>query len=125
MDSRIVDGQDVDTMVEAVTDAVATVRSTRSPVLLEAKTYRYAGHSRADTAPYRVPGEFDEWYERDPINTFEARLVAEGAISAADAEALRADVEQRLEAVIADVLAAPLPGPEAMFDNIYAPTPER
>jgi TPP-dependent pyruvate/acetoin dehydrogenase alpha subunit len=125
MDSRIVDGQDVDTMVEAVTDAVATVRSTRGPVLLEAKTYRYAGHSRADTAPYRLPGEFDEWYERDPINTFEARLVAEGAISAADAEALRADVDQRLEAVIADVLAAPVPGAEAMFDNIYAPTPER
>lgn len=125
MDSRIVDGQDVDTMVATVTDAVATVRSTRCPVLLEAKTYRYAGHSRADAAPYRVPGEFEEWYQRDPINTFEARLIEEGAISSAEAEALRTAVDERLETVIADVLAAPLPGPEAMFENIYAPTRAR
>ena len=125
MESRIVDGQDVDTMVAAVADAVATVRSTRRPLLLEAKTYRYAGHSRADTAPYRVAGEFEEWYQRDPINVFETRLVEAGAISSAQAEALRAAVDERIEKVITDVLAAPLPAPKAMFENVYAPTRER
>jgi pyruvate dehydrogenase E1 component alpha subunit len=124
MASTIVDGQDVDTMFAAATAAVDTVRTRREPMLMEVKTYRYAGHSRADTAPYRVAGEFEEWFARDPIDTYERRLVDEGVMSAAESKQLRADVEARLEAVATEVLAAPQPEPSAMFANIYAPAKE-
>ncbi len=124
MASGIVDGQDVDAMVAAATDAVDRVRSTRAPMLLEVKTYRYAGHSRADTAPYRPAGEFDEWFERDPIESFEQRLIAEGALDSERAAELRSTTDARIEAVVADVLAAPSPTPDAMFANVTAPSGE-
>ena len=73
-----VDGQDADQTVDA---ALATARSGGGPTFLEMKTYRYAGHSRADKAKYRPEGEFESWYQRNPINTFRARLEAEGMAS--------------------------------------------
>jgi acetoin:2,6-dichlorophenolindophenol oxidoreductase subunit alpha len=121
MANGVVDGQDLDAMTAAATDAVDRVRSTRAPMLLEVKTYRYAGHSRADTAPYRPAGEFDEWFTRDPIDTFERRLIDEGVIDAGTAAELRSATDERIEGVVAEVLAAPVPEPAAMFANVLAP----
>ena len=47
--------------------------------LVEAKTYRYAGHS-LDKATYRPEGELDLWLKRDPITLFGERLIAEGLV---------------------------------------------
>lgn len=116
----IVDGQDPDAVEQAMNEALARARSGDGPSLLEAKTYRYAGHSRADTAPYRVPGEFEKWYERDPINTFRARLIDEGLLTAESAEQLESDVGVALEELVAQVKESPLPEPAAMFRNVYA-----
>lgn len=116
----IVDGQDPDAVEQAMNEALARARSGEGPSLLEAKTYRYAGHSRADTAPYRVPGEFEKWYERDPINTFRARLIEEGLLTAESAEQLETDVGVALEELVAQVKESPFPDPAAMFRNVYA-----
>lgn len=119
--SRIVDGQDVDVTAAAFAEEVARTRDGAGPILIEAKTYRYAGHSRADTAPYRPEGEFDEWLQRDPIDTFGARLVAEGVLDDAGLEALDQQVADRVEAAVETVLAAPEPDAAAMFRHVWAP----
>lgn len=116
----IVDGQDPDAVEQAMNEALARARSGDGPTLLEAKTYRYAGHSRSDTAPYRVPGEFENWFERDPINTFRARLIDEGLLTAESAEQLETDVGAALEELVAQVKESPFPEPAAMFRNVYA-----
>lgn len=120
MRSLILDGQDVDVMASSLAAEVAKVRDGVGPVLVEAKTYRYAGHSRADTAPYRPEGEFDQWLERDPIDTFERRLVDEGVLDGGGAEALRAEVAQRIATAVETVFAAPEPGVDSMFTNVWA-----
>ena len=117
----IVDGQDPDQTFEAVSAALAVARSGGGPTLLEMKTYRYAGHSRADKAEYRPEGEFERWYERDPINTFRARLESEGLLAAGDAEAIDERVAARLEAALKAVEESPPATVDAMFGNIYAP----
>lgn len=116
----IVDGQDPDAMEEAMAGALDRARAGEGPTLVEAKTYRYAGHSRADTAPYRPDGEFDRWYERDPINTFRARLVSEGALSEDDASRIADEVAAELNRVVGSVKETPSPGPPAMFQHIYS-----
>jgi len=116
----IVDGQDPDAVEQAMNEALARARAGDGPSLLEAKTYRYAGHSRADTAPYRIPGEFERWYERDPINTFRARLIDEGLLTAVSAEQLEEAVGVALEELVAHVKESPFPEPAAMFRNVYA-----
>lgn len=121
MPGEIVDGQDVDAATAAVEGALRRARAGEGPTLLEMKTYRYAGHSRADKAPYRPAGEFDRWYERDPINTYRRRLIEEGEFTEEEAAAMESAVTQRLAEAEAEAAAGEPAGVEDMFANIYAP----
>lgn len=117
---HIVDGQDVDAVAAAVEEALAGARAGEGPTLLEMKTYRYAGHSRADTAPYRPEGEFEGWYERDPINTYRARLIADGDLTEKQAEEIETRVARRLAEAEASASAADPATVEDMFRHIYS-----
>lgn len=121
MPGEIVDGQDVDTVAAAMENALARARAGEGPSLLEMKTYRYAGHSRADKAPYRPEGEFDLWYEKDPINTYRRRLLDEGELTEEQAAEMEAGVARRLAEAEAEAAAGEPAGVEDMFANIYAP----
>jgi pyruvate dehydrogenase E1 component alpha subunit len=77
MPGVVVDGQDVDQVYDAAEQAIERCRSGEGPTLIEAKTYRYSGHSRTDPARYRPPGELDRWRQRDPIALFGQALVKE------------------------------------------------
>lgn len=120
MRKRTVDGQDSDVACASLREEVDRTRAGEGPVLVEMKTYRYAGHSRADQAPYRPAGEFDDWYKRDPINTFERRLIDEGVLTLDSAAALRRDAAQTVETALEYVSSFDEPGTEAMFRNILA-----
>jgi pyruvate dehydrogenase E1 component alpha subunit len=100
--------------------AVTRARSGDGPTLIEAKTYRYAGHSRSDKATYRPAGELDEWLQRDPIKLFEAKLVEEGVLVEADLELVNAEQRRRLQATIELVLSSPTPTPEQMMERVSA-----
>jgi len=101
-----VDGNDVIAVREAAGEAVARARNGRGPTLLECKTYRHKGHSRADPGKYRPPEEVEEWLARDPLPRLAARLDA--GLVAAIAERVGREVEQAL----ADARSAPWPAPE-------------
>ncbi len=118
---RVVDGQDVEAVMAAVEEALARARAGDGPTLLEMKTYRYAGHSRADTAPYRPKGEFDRWYERDPINTYRQSLIDEGELTAVEAEQIGARVARRIAEAEATATVADPATVDDMFRHIYAP----
>ncbi|MGI5128289.1 thiamine pyrophosphate-dependent enzyme [Pseudonocardia sp. CA-107938] len=79
LDAYLVDGNDV-LAVLAVTRAVAAqIRAGGGPALIEAVTYRMAGHSTSDDpGRYRTPSELDSWTARDPIARLEALLVERG-----------------------------------------------
>ena len=121
MPGEIVDGQDVDAVAAAMETALARARAGEGPSLLEMKTYRYAGHSRADKAPYRPEGEFDLWYEKDPINTYRRRLLDEGELTEERAAEMEAGVARCLAEAEAEAAAGEPAGVEDMFANIYAP----
>lgn len=121
MPGEIVDGQDVDAVAAAMETALARARAGEGPSLLEMKTYRYAGHSRADKAPYRPEGEFELWYEKDPINTYRRRLLDEGELTEERAAEMEAGVARRLAEAEAEAAAGEPAGVEDMFANIYAP----
>ena len=74
----VVDGNDVDEVFETATRLVDRAREGGGPALVEAKTYRHGGHSRADPAKYRPDDEVKAWLARDPIPTYRDRLLASG-----------------------------------------------
>ena len=104
MRKEIVDGQDVDVVIKAIQSAVDFARAGNGPSLIEAKTYRYSGHSRSDPATYRTPGELDEWKKRDPLDITANKLIAKGTLSQADLEKLKLDIAARVTKAIETVL---------------------
>ena len=71
------DGMDVLDVHAVTSEALEKTRKERQPLLVEAVTYRYRGHSMADPEEYRTKEEVEEWRRRDPIATFSKRLVDE------------------------------------------------
>lgn len=118
MPSEIVDGQDVDSVEAAIARAVARARNREGPTLIEAKTYRYAGHSRSDKGTYRPAGELDAWLARDPIKLFGTKLVDEGVIRVVDLEEIWATQRRLLDETVKLVEASPPPTPKQMFEHV-------
>jgi len=79
----VIDGNDADLVYALAQAALEKARSGRGPSLIEVKTYRHGGHSRADPGKYRPDAEVAAWKERDPINIYRARLLADGVAEAA------------------------------------------
>ena len=86
----LVDGQDADAVYRAAMTAYDRARAGGGPSLIECKTYRYSGHSRADPAKYRPHGELERWKERCPIKIYRERLkqfgITESVIAGIEAD---------------------------------------
>src|SRR5439155_1237572 len=74
------DGMDVLDTHAVLSWAVERVRTERRPVLVEAITYRFRGHSMADPEQYRTKEEVARWRERDPIPAFGELLLGAGVL---------------------------------------------
>jgi pyruvate dehydrogenase E1 component alpha subunit len=114
-----VDGMDVLAVRECVIDRLRVAREERRPTLIEAFTYRFRGHSAADPEVYRTKEEVEEWRQKDPIEAFNARLVAEGTIADGDLDELRGRAEERVMDAVAFADASPEPPLESLYDNLY------
>ncbi len=115
-----VDGNDVQEVYEAATQAIERARSGGGPTLLEAVTYRWKGHSKSDKNLYRTREEIAEWKERDPIAAFLASVTEAQSL---DKEALAAIAQDAKEAVRESVRtgnAAPDSRADELLSAVYA-----
>ena len=113
------DGMDVLDTYAVVSEAIARVREERSPLLVEAVTYRFRGHSMADPEEYRTKEEVARWRERDPLPAFERRLIEEGVIDEPQARRIDEDARARADAAVAFAEDSPFPAPETLYDDVY------
>jgi pyruvate dehydrogenase E1 component alpha subunit len=120
VESRTVDGNDVEAVAEAAREAVAYIRKHRKPFFLETYTYRLRGHMEPDDQAYVDPAELASWKRRDPIATLEQRLLVDGAVSQKELAAMKARVVQRVEDAAAFALASPFPTFDQMTTDVYA-----
>ena len=115
----IIDGNDADEVYRTASAAFTRARAGEGPSLIECLTYRHSGHSRADPAKYRPPGELEAWLKRDPIPSYRARLlqfdVAEETIAAIEAEVIG-----EVDAATEICKAAPMPTAEILTTDVYA-----
>lgn len=121
MPGVIVDGMDVVAVHEAAAEAVARARRGEGPSLIEAKTYRFYNHHGVQNLglKYRTDDEVAEWKQRDPIFSFEARMVEAGEATTADFEAVWAQLRADIEAAIQFAEESPLPTPDMVMADVY------
>src|ERR1700704_5062961 len=94
------DGMDVLDPSSALWGPSPQVREARRPVLVEAVTYRFRGHSMADPEQYRTKEEVAQWRARDPIPAFGELLVREGVLEEAEREQIDAEAIARVDAAV-------------------------
>jgi pyruvate dehydrogenase E1 component alpha subunit len=113
------DGMDVLDTHAVLCEAVRRVREDRRPVLVEAVTYRFRGHSMADPEQYRTKEEVAHWRERDPLPAFAQRLLDEGVIDDAEHQRIDDEAIERVDAAVAFAEASPFPAPDSLYDDVY------
>jgi pyruvate dehydrogenase E1 component alpha subunit len=113
------DGMDVMDTYRVTSEALRIAREERRPILVEAVTYRFRGHSMADPEEYRTKEQVEQWRRRDPILTFGDELQAAGVVTAEDRMRMDAEATARVDAAVAFADASPFPPPESLYDDIY------
>ena len=116
----VVDGMDVEAVEAVIRQAAERARRGDGPTLIEAKTYRFSGHSRADQAPYRPAGELDEWQLRDPIKLMSEKLISTGIMTADQIQLVTDSTEKSIKELVAGLEQLPDPEYSAMFKNIWS-----
>jgi pyruvate dehydrogenase E1 component alpha subunit len=119
LEGIIVDGNDVELVYEVATAAIEKARGGGGPSIIEAKTYRHGGHSRADPGKYRPDEEVQEWLRRDPIPAFRAKLEADGTDRDTLTE-IETAAEAGIEAATAFARQATPPDPETLETQVWA-----
>jgi len=116
-----VDGQDVRAVYMAARTAVERARTGAGPSLLVFDTQRYYGHNSADMQVYRSKAEIAELREgTDPIERLERELHQQDG-NAERLAALLKVIDAEVEAAVAYALASPLPSPDQLTEDVFAP----
>ena len=115
-----VDGMDVLAVKEATEVAVASIRNGGGPQFIEAKTFRFVGHSLADGQKYRGQEEVKEWEERDPVITFPKKLVEMGLVTQDQVDETKSAVDESVAKAVEFANDSPEPDLSEINTDVLA-----
>jgi pyruvate dehydrogenase E1 component alpha subunit len=113
------DGMDVMDTYKVTCQAIERAREERQPILVEAETYRFRGHSMADPEEYRDKEQVEEWRKKDPIETFAKKLEDEGILDEGEREKMDEEVVAEIDKAVQFADESDFPTPESLYDHIY------
>lgn len=119
--SYTLDGMDFFHCYAGFQAALKECLATNRPILIEAVTERFRGHSISDPALYRTKEELHRTMEKDPIQRLKQTLIEQKFLS--EEEFKEMDKEMR-ESVIASMKFAeesPWPDPILLEEGVFAP----
>ena len=116
-----VDGNDVQAVYEAASEAFARARSGGGPTLIESVTYRWKGHSKSDKNLYRTREEIAEWREKDPIAAFLAKVTDAGTLTEDQLAAIAQEAKEAIRESVRVGNAAPPSRADELLSAVFAP----
>lgn len=116
----IVDGNDVEAVYNAVSEAADRARRGEGAALIECKTYRHYTHFTGEPDTYRPKEEVDSWKARDPLKLFVQKLLKESVIDDKGLKAIEKEVEEAIDEAVEFGEKSPKPRPESALDDVYA-----
>jgi pyruvate dehydrogenase E1 component alpha subunit len=123
MPAEVVDGNDVLAVRAAVTAGVERARAGGGPSFVECKTVRWERHSAFSAGGTDQAAQRLAWQRVDPIPRFGRALVAWGVAGEENLAEIEAEARSEMAKVRGAAEAAPVPGPDSVFDDLYAPGP--
>src|SRR5579884_3712005 len=119
IEAEIVNGDDVLEVREAVRHAIEHMRREPKPFFLEAKTYRFRGHSVADPAKYRTREEVQKWMERDPLKVLGERMASLGIATEEHLKAIDEEVRAEVQDAVDFAEQSPVPAADTVEEHVY------
>jgi TPP-dependent pyruvate/acetoin dehydrogenase alpha subunit len=113
-----VDGNDIDAVHAAASEAVSACRAGSGPALLEARTYRWHGHYEGDAQPYKPEEEVAAWKARDPLELSARAIVDAGIAAPQELEQLRRQGAMAVDQAVDRARDAPAPDLEEAYANV-------
>jgi len=114
-----VDGMDVIEVRHHVDKALEHLRKGEGPLFLEAKTYRFRGHSMADPSAYRESSEVVQWQEKDPIDNLAKLAIQYDIFKESDLEKIDKEIQEAVDDAIAFADESDEPDMADLHNNIY------
>ncbi len=118
--TKIVDGNDVETVYQAVSRAARRAREGGGPTLIEAKTMRMLGHAIHDGADYVPPALLAAWQARDPLMRFEDTLLEEQLVDRDYLDRIAAECRQEVDEAVRHAESSEWPDPATITEGVYA-----
>jgi 2-oxoisovalerate dehydrogenase E1 component len=119
---QVVDGMDALAVRGAVAHAVERARHGEGPTLIEAKTYRWYGHSHSDPRAYRTKEEEAAWKKRDPILVLKTNLDSLHLLKEDEADQMDEAVQEKLDKAMAFSEKSPEPDAKELETDVFAPS---
>jgi pyruvate dehydrogenase E1 component subunit alpha len=124
---EVCDGTRVLAVRDAVRRAVERARRESKPMIIEARCYRFMGHSMSDpvSGVYRTKEELQKEKESDdPIRLFIAELRENDLLTEDEVQEMDADVKREVEDAVKYADESPEPDASQLHAHVYATTPE-
>lgn len=118
-----VDGNDLLAMIAATAAAAARGRAGEGPTLIEAVTYRRAGHSSSDDPSVYRKGKDEEikaWEQRDPLNRFAKYLTRRNVLTEAIDAQYRQELNDEIMAALQHAETVGTPKLESIIEDVFA-----
>jgi len=114
-----IDGQNVVDVYETAGEAIERARGGGGPSLIEARTYRFYGHSLGDREEYRTREEVEDWRaNRDPIQILRVHMAERQWLSEKDDEAVQNEANKEVAAAVRFAETSPFPTPDAALTDV-------
>lgn len=114
-----IDGNDVEVVYQAVSQAAERARAGEGPTFIEGLTYRLSGHMAGDLETYRTPEEIDYQRQHEPLAVLTSKLTERG-VSADELEEIRRSVEAEVQAAVEFAENSPWPDPAEAYTDVFA-----
>jgi pyruvate dehydrogenase E1 component alpha subunit len=118
---EIVDGMNFREVRDKIGEIVASIRKDSHPAFVEARTYRYRGHSMSDPASYRTKAELEKYRLDDPITRLRAQLTREGKLTHEQFDKIDKRAKEIALASVKFAEESPEPPLDKLYDYTYAP----
>src|ERR1700720_1080726 len=117
--SCVVDGMNFRQVRDTLSEVVASIRKDPHPAFVEARTYRYRGHSMSDPASYRTKEQLEKYRLDDPITRLRAQLTREGKLTNDEFDRIDKKAKEGVLAAVKFAEQSPELPVEKVYDYAY------
>lgn len=119
MPTHVVDGMDFFKMESVAQRAIDRALDGNGPSFIEAKCYRYRGHSMSDPDTYRDEQEKEHWKKRDPIPRIKRTIKHDFEVPDEEFEEVDERVKEELDEAVEFAQSGEELPPERLYEDLY------